>query len=58
MIHCVRPAGEDCLADNILVAGAILSQAQSERLCQMAAAEATYVEQRKSIKHKKIKRRK
>lgn len=57
MMYCVRPVGENCLADGILVAGYIMKQAQDERLREMATAEATYIEQRKSITHKKIKRR-
>lgn len=57
MIHCVRPTGENCLADNILVAGYIMQQAQAERIREMATAEATRTKQRKSIPHKNIKRR-
>lgn len=56
MLHCIRPAGEGCLAKSLLVSGVILVEVHNEKIKRMYAEQ----DARKAlppIPHKKIKRR-
>lgn len=34
-LHCVRPAGEECLAEGILVAGVIMANSHNAKITKM-----------------------
>jgi len=55
-LHCVRPVGEGCLAESLLVASVIMADAHNAKVAAMFA-ERDRLAALPIIKHKKIKRR-
>lgn len=55
-LHCIRPVGEGCLAESLLVAGVIAADKYNAKITAMSA-ERDRIAALPSISHKKIKRR-